>query len=63
MIKRENEVNRNIDTETAEGHRVVRGKALIGESEDPGKKTASVRRASGPDALDDVAEGHVRRLS
>lgn len=58
MIKRENEVNRNIDTETAEGHR-VRDKVLLGESEDPGKK-ASIRRASGPEALDDEAEGHRR---
>ena len=50
VIRRDNEVNRNIDTETAEGHR----KTLLEESGDAGKK-ALVRPADG---LDDEAEGH-----
>jgi hypothetical protein len=56
MSAQDNEVNRNIDSETAEGHR-VRDKVMLGESEDPGKKVASRKHA----ALDDEAEGH-RRL-
>ena len=54
-INRENEVNRNIDTETAEGHRRL---LIVEESDDAGKK-AAVRPADG---LDDEAEGHIRRL-
>jgi hypothetical protein len=51
VIRHDDEVNRNIDTETAEGHR----KALfLEESGDAGKK-ALVRPADG---LDDEAEGH-----
>lgn len=53
MIRRENEVNRNIDTETAEGHRIP---VLLDDSDDAGKK-AAVRPADG---LDDEAEGHIR---
>jgi hypothetical protein len=49
-IGRDNEVNRNIDTDTAEGHRLVR----LEEGNDPGKRT-TVRPADG---LDDEAEGH-----
>jgi hypothetical protein len=50
-IRRDNEVNRNIDTETAEGHKRL---SLLEESGDAGKK-ALVRPADG---LDDEAEGH-----
>jgi hypothetical protein len=46
---KDNEVNRTIDGETAEGHRVRQ----FGEAEDAGKRTAK-RQAS----LDDEAEGH-----
>jgi hypothetical protein len=53
MSTKDNEVNRNIDTETAEGHR-VRDKVMFGEAEDAGKR-ASIRHS---DALDDEAEGH-----
>ena len=53
MNAQDNEVNRNIDSETAEGHR-VRDKVMFGESEDPGKRTANRKSA----ALDDEAEGH-----
>ncbi len=52
-IRRENEVNRNIDTETAEGHRRA---VVVEESDQAGKKSA-VRPAEG---LDDEAEGHRR---
>lgn len=52
-INRDNEVNRNIDTETAEGHRVP---LLLDESDDAGK-TAALRP---PQGLDDEAEGHAR---
>jgi len=52
-IRRDNEVNRNIDTETAEGHRLV----VLEESDQAGKK-AAVRPAEG---LDDEAEGHIVR--
>jgi hypothetical protein len=53
MSTHENEVNRNIDTETAEGHRVkVLGADL---ADDTGRKSATVRPAEG---LDDEAEGH-----
>jgi hypothetical protein len=47
-----NEVNRNIDTETAEGHV---GRRSIEETLEDGKR-ASVRRPG--DGLDDEAEGH-----
>jgi hypothetical protein len=53
MSTKDNEVNRNIDTETAEGHR-VHDKVMFGEAEDAGK-TALIRHG---DALDDEAEGH-----
>jgi hypothetical protein len=52
-IRRDDEVNRNIDTETAEGHRRT---PFLEESGDAGKK-ALVRPADG---LDDEAEGHRR---
>ncbi len=52
MSTKDNEVNRNIDTETAEGHRIKLG---LEESQDAGRKAAI--RQSG-DALDDEAEGH-----
>lgn len=55
VIRRDDEVNRNIDTETAEGHRVA---PILEESGDAGKK-ALVRPADG---LDDEAEGHRRIL-
>lgn len=51
-INRDNEVNRDIDTETAEGHREKL--LILGESEDAGKR-AAVRPTEG---LDDEAEGH-----
>jgi hypothetical protein len=51
-IRRDNEVNRNIDTETAEGHVRTR---LVDDGGDAGKKAAQVRPADG---LDDEAEGH-----
>jgi len=51
-IKHDDEVNRNIDTETAEGHR--RPPVMLEESDETGKK-AAVRPAEG---LDDEAEGH-----
>ncbi len=53
MSTKDNEVNRNIDTDTAEGHR-VRDKVMFGEAEDAGKK-ASIKPSDG---LDDEAEGH-----
>ena len=53
VIRRDNEVNRNIDTETAEGHKRI---AFLEECGDAGKK-AAVRPADG---LDDEAEGHRR---
>ena len=53
VIRRDNEVNRNIDTETAEGHRRT---PFLEESDDAGKR-AAVRPADG---LDDEAEGHRR---
>ena len=53
VIRRDNEVNSNIDTETAEGHKRV---AFLEESGDAGKK-AAVRP---DDGLDDEAEGHIR---
>ncbi len=52
--RRDNEVNRNIDTETAEGHRRL---MMVEESDQAGKK-AAVRPAEG---LDDEAEGHRTR--
>jgi hypothetical protein len=54
MSTKDNEVNRNIDTETAEGH----ARRSIEETLEDGKR-ASVRR--GADGLDDEAEGHARR--
>jgi hypothetical protein len=51
ITKRDAEVNRNIDSETAEGHRV---KLLLDESEQAALR-AKVRPADG---LDDEAEGH-----
>ena len=53
VIRRDNEVNRNIDTETAEGHRRA---PFLEDSDDAGKR-AAVRPADG---LDDEAEGHRR---
>jgi hypothetical protein len=53
-IRRENEVNRNIDTETAEGHIRLRLDAESGDAE----KRATARPADG---ADDEAEGHLRR--
>ena len=53
MNHRTTRVNRNIDTDTAEGHR-VRNKVMLGEADDAGKR-ASVRPSDG---LDDEAEGH-----
>jgi len=50
---RDNQVNRNIDAETAEGH--VKLPRLEDVTED-GKRAAAKRAA----ALDDVAEGHRR---
>jgi hypothetical protein len=55
VIRRDDEVNRNIDTETAEGHKRT---PFLEESGDAGKK-ALVRPADG---LDDEAEGHRRML-
>jgi hypothetical protein len=55
VIRRDDEVNRNIDTETAEGHKRT---PSLEESGDAGKK-APVRPADG---LDDEAEGHRIRL-
>ena len=52
--KRVNQVNRNIDTETAEGHKKVAGLEEITEQD--GKRAATRRAAD----LDDVAEGHRR---
>ena len=54
MSTKDNEVNRNIDTETAEGHRA---RIALEETEDAGKR-AAIRPSDG---LDDEAEGHVRR--
>jgi hypothetical protein len=54
MSTKDNEINRNIDTETAEGHR-VHDKVMFGEAQDAGRKAAI--RQSG-DALDDEADGH-----
>lgn len=51
MSAQNNEVNRNIDSETAEGHRIRLG---LEESEDPGKRVASRKTAE----LDDETEGH-----
>jgi hypothetical protein len=56
MSAQNNEVNRNIDSETAEGHRVDR--LGLEESEDPGKKMASRKAAE----LDDETEGHGARF-
>ena len=53
MSTRDNEVNRAIDTETAEGHR-VHDKVMLGEADDAGKRSL-IRHG---DALDDEAEGH-----
>lgn len=53
MSAQDNEVNRNIDTETAEGHR-VQDRVAFGVAEEDGKRT-SIRHS---DALDDEAEGH-----
>jgi hypothetical protein len=50
-ISRDDQVNRNIDTDTAEGHRKA---SWLEESGDAGKRSA-VRPADG---LDDEAEGH-----
>jgi hypothetical protein len=55
MSTKDNEVNRNIDTDTAEGHRV----RSIEETLEEGKR-ASVR-SRGADGLDDEAEGHRAR--
>ena len=54
MSTKDNEVNRNIDTDTAEGHRA---RLQLDEAEDAGKRRRSVR-ATG---LDDEAEGHRTR--
>ena len=54
MSTKDNEVNRNIDTETAEGHRI---RLSLEETEDAGKR-AAIRPSGG---LDDEAEGHARR--
>ena len=51
MSTKDNEVNRNIDTDTAEGHRA---KLNLEETEDA-RKHATVRPSEG---LDDEAEGH-----
>lgn len=51
MSTKDNEVNRNIDTDTAEGHRA---KLNLEETEDAGRR-AAVRPTDG---LDDEAEGH-----
>lgn len=51
MSTKDNEVNRNIDTETAEGHRVH----LNLEEVEDARRHASVRPSEG---LDDEAEGH-----
>jgi hypothetical protein len=56
MSTKDNEVNRNIDTETAEGHVHRRS---IEETLEEGKRHASVRRRG--DGLDDEAEGHKMR--
>lgn len=53
VIQRDNDVNRNIDTETAEGHKRT---PFLEESGEAGKKVL-VRPADG---LDDEAEGHRR---
>ena len=50
-IQQDDEVNRNIDTETAEGHIRI---ASLEESDEAGKKVM-VRPVDG---LDDEAEGH-----
>lgn len=55
MSTKDSEVNRNIDTDTAEGHVARRS---IEETLEDGKR-ASVRR--GADGLDDEAEGHRMR--
>ena len=54
-INRDTEVNRNIDTDTAEGHKKT---PLLEESGDAGLK-ANLRPADG---LDDEAEGHRVRI-
>ncbi len=51
MSAKDNEVNRNIDTDTAEGHRA---RLQLDEAEDAGRR-AAVRPSDG---LDDEAEGH-----
>lgn len=54
MSTKDNEVNRTINGDTAEGHVVRR---YVDETEDAGK-TAAKKTAS----LDDEAEGHVKRI-
>lgn len=54
VIKRDDEVNRDIDTQTAEGHVRV---PVLQESDDAGKRNA-IRYPQ--DGLDDEAEGHRR---
>jgi hypothetical protein len=56
MSTKDNEVNRNIDTETAEGHAARRS---IEEKLEEGKRAAVRGRGDG---LDDEAEGHRARL-
>ena len=51
MSTKDDEVNRNIDTDTAEGHRA---RTTFGEADDA-RKNATVRPSDG---LDDEAEGH-----
>ena len=51
MSAKDNEVNRNIDTDTAEGHRA---RLNLEETEDA-RRQATVRPSDG---LDDEAEGH-----
>ncbi len=56
MSTKDNAVNRNIDTDTAEGHRA---RVSFGEAEDAGKRAA----VKPSDGLDDEAEGHRRNLA
>jgi hypothetical protein len=55
MSTKDNEVNRNIDTDTAEGHMARRS---IEETLEEGKRAAVRGRGDG---LDDEAEGHRMR--
>jgi hypothetical protein len=52
MSAQNNEVNRTIDTETAEGHRI---RVNLEEATDAGKRASTVRPSEG---FDDEAEGH-----